>query len=211
VTFARKDEPAAKGERRRADHQGRDRPSLGRAEVVMTLTARDEGGNEGRNEPFAFRLPERAFTKPLAKALVEQRRNLALDASTVAGCAGGSAVDGIARCLSSAADQQIASAEFPLLLRAIPSAASQVRVPRLWVRHKFLDLSLIPGKLLGANVPSTSENTAEHLNSSARPVMTTDHRDHPRCDASCGRPLPTARRRRSVRRFRPDRSPNPPS
>ena len=49
-------------------------------EVVMTLTARDEGGNEGRSEPFAFHLPERAFTKPLAKALVEQRRNLALDA-----------------------------------------------------------------------------------------------------------------------------------
>jgi hypothetical protein len=48
--------------------------------VVTTLTARDEGGNEGRSEPFAFRLPERAFTKPLAKALVEQRRNLALDA-----------------------------------------------------------------------------------------------------------------------------------
>ena len=46
----------------------------------MTLTARDEGGNEGRSEPFAFHLPERAFTKPLAKALVEQRRNLALDA-----------------------------------------------------------------------------------------------------------------------------------
>jgi Domain of unknown function (DUF4175) len=50
------------------------------AEVVMTLTARDEGGNEGRSEPFAFRLPERLFTKPLARALVEQRRNLALDA-----------------------------------------------------------------------------------------------------------------------------------
>ena len=46
----------------------------------MTLTARDEGGNEGRSEPFTLHLPERAFTKPLAKALVEQRRNLALDA-----------------------------------------------------------------------------------------------------------------------------------
>jgi hypothetical protein len=54
-----------------------DHPWAG-AEVVMTLTARDEGGNEGRSEPFAFRLPERAFTKQLAKALVEQRRNLAL-------------------------------------------------------------------------------------------------------------------------------------
>ena len=39
-----------------------------------------EGGNEGRSEPSTFRLPERLFTKPLERALVEQRRNLALDA-----------------------------------------------------------------------------------------------------------------------------------
>jgi uncharacterized protein (TIGR02302 family) len=51
------------------------------AEVVMTLVARDEGGNEGKSEPFALRLPERVFTKPLAQALIEQRRNLALDAN----------------------------------------------------------------------------------------------------------------------------------
>ena len=62
----------------------------------MTLTARDEGGNEGKSEPFAFRLPERLFTKPLARALVEQRRNLALDARASAGhhrhrCAGAGA------------------------------------------------------------------------------------------------------------------------
>ena len=56
-----------------------DHPWAG-AEVVMTLVARDEGGNEGKSEPFTFRLPERVFTKPLARALVEQRRNLALDA-----------------------------------------------------------------------------------------------------------------------------------
>jgi uncharacterized protein (TIGR02302 family) len=55
-----------------------DHPWAG-AEVVMTLVARDEAGNEGKSEPFAFRLPERLFTKPLARALVEQRRNLALD------------------------------------------------------------------------------------------------------------------------------------
>ncbi len=55
-----------------------DHPWAG-ADVVMTLTARDEGGNEGKSEPFAFRLPERIFTKPLARALVEQRRDLALD------------------------------------------------------------------------------------------------------------------------------------
>jgi uncharacterized protein (TIGR02302 family) len=56
-----------------------DHPWAG-AEVVMTLVARDEAGNEGKSEPFTFRLPERVFTKPLARALVEQRRNLALDA-----------------------------------------------------------------------------------------------------------------------------------
>ncbi len=55
-----------------------DHPWAG-AEVVMTLTARDEAGNEGKSEPFTFRLPERVFTKPLARALIEQRRNLALD------------------------------------------------------------------------------------------------------------------------------------
>ena len=105
ATFARKDEPAAKGDKSDSLHplygppdfalvlpQARtkngaaqtikditDHPWAG-AEVVMTLTARDEGGNEGRSEPFALRLPERSFTKPLTRALVEQRRNLALDA-----------------------------------------------------------------------------------------------------------------------------------
>jgi hypothetical protein len=36
-----------------------DHPWAG-AEVVMTLTARDEGGNEGRSEPFTLHLPERS-------------------------------------------------------------------------------------------------------------------------------------------------------
>jgi uncharacterized protein (TIGR02302 family) len=58
-----------------------DHPWAG-AEVVMTLTAKDDGGNEGKSDPFSFRLPERVFTKPLARALVEQRRNLALDANS---------------------------------------------------------------------------------------------------------------------------------
>jgi uncharacterized protein (TIGR02302 family) len=51
------------------------------ANVTLTLTAKDEGGNEGRSEPFNMRLPERLFTKPLARALIEQRRILALDAN----------------------------------------------------------------------------------------------------------------------------------
>ncbi len=51
------------------------------ANVTLTLTAKDEAGNEGRSEPFDMRLPERLFTKPLARALIEQRRILALDAN----------------------------------------------------------------------------------------------------------------------------------
>jgi len=50
------------------------------AEVTMTLSARDEAGNEGDSAPTTFRLPERPFFKPLARALIEQRRTLALDA-----------------------------------------------------------------------------------------------------------------------------------
>src|SRR5258705_7340964 len=51
------------------------------AEVTLTLTAKDEAGNTGNSEPFNMRLPERLFTKPLARALIEQRRILALDAN----------------------------------------------------------------------------------------------------------------------------------
>lgn len=52
------------------------------AEVTMTLRALDEGGNEGLSDPLDMRLPERLFTRPMAKALIEQRRILALDAET---------------------------------------------------------------------------------------------------------------------------------
>ena len=50
------------------------------ATVAMTLVARDEAGNEGRSEPTEFQLPRRIFVKPVARALIEQRRILALDA-----------------------------------------------------------------------------------------------------------------------------------
>jgi uncharacterized protein (TIGR02302 family) len=56
-----------------------DHPWAG-AEVTMTLVAHDDGGNVGKSAPVNFRLPQRVFTKPLARALVEQRRNLAMDA-----------------------------------------------------------------------------------------------------------------------------------
>ncbi|CAN2535399.1 hypothetical+protein [Methylocapsa aurea] len=55
-----------------------DHPWAG-ARVTLRLVAHDEGGNEGFSAPLDVTLPERRFTKPLARALAEQRRNLALD------------------------------------------------------------------------------------------------------------------------------------
>jgi uncharacterized protein (TIGR02302 family) len=49
------------------------------ARVKLTLLARDEAEQEGRSETIDFVLPQRPFTKPLAKALVEQRRKIVLD------------------------------------------------------------------------------------------------------------------------------------
>lgn len=57
-----------------------DSPYAG-AEVTMTLTATDDRGQTGRSEPKTLILPERTFTNPLARAVVEQRRILALDAN----------------------------------------------------------------------------------------------------------------------------------
>ena len=63
----------------------------------MTLAARDQAGQTGTSQPYDFILPERKFTKPLAKAVVEQRKKLvrerdsadlvarALDALTLGG------------------------------------------------------------------------------------------------------------------------------
>ena len=104
ATFARKDDAAAQTEATRPLFgppdfplvlpQARTKSGVGQtikdltdhpwagAEVAMTLVAHDEAGNEGKSEPFTLRLPERVFTKPLARALIEQRRNLALDAGT---------------------------------------------------------------------------------------------------------------------------------
>lgn len=49
--------------------------------VTMVLTVRDEAGQEGRSAPRSFVLPARAFSNPLARSLIEQRRVLALDAN----------------------------------------------------------------------------------------------------------------------------------
>lgn len=47
--------------------------------VTITLAVMDDAGQEGRADPVAMVLPEREFTQPLARAIVEQRRRLALD------------------------------------------------------------------------------------------------------------------------------------
>lgn len=55
-----------------------DHPWAG-ARVRLTVRARDAAGNEGASAPIHVFLPQRPFTNPLARALVEQRRNLALE------------------------------------------------------------------------------------------------------------------------------------
>lgn len=44
--------------------------------VEITLVARDEAGQEGSSEPARITLPERAFTHPVARAIIEQRKRL---------------------------------------------------------------------------------------------------------------------------------------
>ncbi len=51
--------------------------------VEGRLEARDATGQKGETAPFRFRMPARVFTDPLARALIEQRQNLAT--SDVAG------------------------------------------------------------------------------------------------------------------------------
>lgn len=47
--------------------------------LTLRLLVRDAAGNDGASEPVETTLPQRRFVKPLARALAEQRRALALD------------------------------------------------------------------------------------------------------------------------------------
>jgi uncharacterized protein (TIGR02302 family) len=49
------------------------------ARVVMTLSAQSVSGKSGASEPVEVTLPQRPFHNPLARALVEERRDLILD------------------------------------------------------------------------------------------------------------------------------------
>jgi len=55
-------------------------PYAGR-QVALRLSAHDEAGQEGEAQAGVFILPQKAFRDPLALALVEQRRILAMDAA----------------------------------------------------------------------------------------------------------------------------------
>ena len=46
--------------------------------VDITLSAKDAAGHETASEKRTFRMPERQFTRPLARALIEQRKHLIL-------------------------------------------------------------------------------------------------------------------------------------
>jgi uncharacterized protein (TIGR02302 family) len=51
--------------------------------VRLWLVAHDAIGQAGKSAAVDFVLPERKFTRPIAKALVEQRRNLSLDPGAI--------------------------------------------------------------------------------------------------------------------------------
>jgi uncharacterized protein (TIGR02302 family) len=59
-------------------HEIGDHPWAG-MKVELTLLARDLAGQVGKSETIEIVLPERRFTKPLAQAVVEQRRKLVAD------------------------------------------------------------------------------------------------------------------------------------
>jgi uncharacterized protein (TIGR02302 family) len=59
-------------------HEIGDHPWAG-MKVELTLVARDLAGQVGKSETIEITLPERRFTKPLARAVVEQRRRLVED------------------------------------------------------------------------------------------------------------------------------------
>ncbi|WP_279481862.1 TIGR02302 family protein [Aureimonas sp. SK2] len=80
-------EPSLSLPRRRAgEAEGRtslalaDSPYAG-TRAALTLVVRDDAGQVGETAPMEITLPERRFTDSLARAVVEQRRILALDAN----------------------------------------------------------------------------------------------------------------------------------
>lgn len=80
--------------------------------VSLTLKATDEAGQIGHSEPHLMTLPERTFHNPLARAIVEQRRVLALNGDAIVPVT--TALD----ALSYGADRFFDDANHYLLLRS---------------------------------------------------------------------------------------------
>jgi uncharacterized protein (TIGR02302 family) len=66
----------------RASHDLTEHPWAG-SRVKLTLVATDASGQEGRSETREVTLPARSFSEPLARAFVEHRQIMALDANQV--------------------------------------------------------------------------------------------------------------------------------
>ncbi|WP_099865691.1 TIGR02302 family protein [Pararhizobium haloflavum] len=66
----------------RASQDFTDHPWSG-TKIRITLVATDAAGQEGRSESHEMVMPERGFSEPLARAVVEQRQILARDANAV--------------------------------------------------------------------------------------------------------------------------------
>ncbi|MGO8955272.1 MAG: TIGR02302 family protein [Rhodomicrobium sp.] len=106
--------------------------------VVITLVAKDEAGHEGMSAARGMILPERKFTKPLAKAIAGQRRSLVElpgDALRIASNLNAIAI--------AAADEGIAS-EIYLNLRSA--------YWRLGGRHSAEDIESVAGQLWDAAI-----------------------------------------------------------
>src|SRR5262249_8676345 len=114
--------------------------------VVITLTARDEAGHIGYSAPRGLIMPERHFTKPLAKAIAGQRRELVEDprgtlqvAATLNALSIGAADDGIAASIY----LNLRSAQIRLRAQLTPEQIESV-ADQLWdiaIRIEDGDLS----------------------------------------------------------------------
>ncbi|MFT3673971.1 TIGR02302 family protein [Aestuariivirga sp.] len=67
--------PNAREEQGKTTHDLASHPWAG-LRVNLTLTAKDGAGQEGQSPVVSFKLPERQFVKPMAQAIIEQRKQL---------------------------------------------------------------------------------------------------------------------------------------
>lgn len=190
------------------------------AKVKITLVARDEAGQEGRSAPAEAVLPARAFYEPLAKAVVEQRTRLALDANAADGVA--NALDALTlaprRPSTTPATTSLLASAHHRLVNARDDDALRDVVDYLWTVALGIedgDLSLAARELRNAQEAlrealergaSDDRDREAHRRASARPCRNTSRRSPRRRGRTRRRPairrMPTCARcaRRTSRR-----------